>query len=47
MNMNRNNLTSLEEFKEKHYGKLGTPERDELEAGSNMNLHEKTNNDRT
>jgi DNA-binding XRE family transcriptional regulator len=31
--MNKNNLTSLEEFTEKHYGKLGTPERDELETG--------------
>lgn len=27
------NLTSLEEFKEKNYGKRGTKERDELEAG--------------
>jgi ribosome-binding protein aMBF1 (putative translation factor) len=26
------NLTSLEEFKEKHYGKIGTPKRDNLEA---------------
>lgn len=27
------NLMSLEEFKEKNYGKRGTKERDELEAG--------------
>ena len=27
------NLTTLEEFKELNYGKLGTPKRDELEAG--------------
>ena len=27
------NLTSLDEFKEKNYGKRGTKERDELEAG--------------
>ena len=27
------NITTLEEFKEKHYGKIGTPKRDELEAG--------------
>lgn len=32
--MNKNkNLMTLEEFKEKNYGKLGTKERDELEAG--------------
>ena len=30
---NKNDLTTLEQFKEKHYGKLGTPKRDELEAG--------------
>jgi len=28
-----NNLMTLEEFKEKNYGKRGTKERDELEAG--------------
>lgn len=28
-----NNLMMLEEFKEKNYGKRGTKERDELEAG--------------
>ena len=27
------NLTTLEEFKEKNFGKLGTTERDELEDG--------------
>lgn len=27
------NLITLEEFKEKNYGKRGTKERDELEAG--------------
>ena len=27
------NLTTLDEFKEKNYGKRGTTERDELEAG--------------
>jgi ribosome-binding protein aMBF1 (putative translation factor) len=27
------NITTLDEFKEKHYGKIGTPKRDELEAG--------------
>jgi|SRR5690606_11343536 len=27
------NLTTLEEFKDKNYGKRGTPEREELEAG--------------
>ena len=30
---NKNDLATLEQFKEKHYGKLGTPKRDELEAG--------------
>ena len=28
-----NNLTSLEEFKELHYGKVGTPKRDKLDSG--------------
>ena len=28
----KKNLMTLEEFKEKNYGKLGTKERDELEA---------------
>ncbi|WP_343695763.1 helix-turn-helix transcriptional regulator [Flavobacterium sp.] len=31
--MKDKNLTTLEEFKEQHYGKIGTPKRDELEAG--------------
>lgn len=31
--MKTKNLTTLEEFKEKNYGKLGTKDRDELEAG--------------
>jgi hypothetical protein len=26
-------IMTLEEFKEEHYGKIGTPQRDELEAG--------------
>ncbi len=29
----KNNLVTLEEFKEKNYGKRGTKKRDELEAG--------------
>ena len=33
MKAKNNNLTSLEEFKEKNYGKRGTKKRDELEAG--------------
>ncbi len=33
MKAKNNNLMTLEEFKEKNYGKLGTKERDELEAG--------------
>ncbi len=33
MKTKNNNLTTLEEFKEKNYGKIGTKERDELEAG--------------
>ena len=31
--MKTRNKTTLEEFKEKHYGKKGTKERDELESG--------------
>lgn len=27
------NITTLDQFKEKHYGKPGSPKRDELEAG--------------
>jgi ribosome-binding protein aMBF1 (putative translation factor) len=33
MKSKNKNLTTLEEFKEKNYGKIGTKERDELEAG--------------
>lgn len=33
MKTQNNNLTTLEEFKEKNYGKRGTKEREELEAG--------------
>lgn len=33
MKAKNNNLMTLEEFKEKNYGKRGTKERDELEAG--------------
>lgn len=33
MKTKNKNLTTLEEFKEKNYGKVGTPERDDLEAG--------------
>lgn len=33
MKTKKNNLMTLEEFKEKNYGKHGTKERDELEAG--------------
>ena len=31
--MKNSNIVTLEEFKEKNYGKRGTKERDELEAG--------------
>jgi DNA-binding Xre family transcriptional regulator len=31
--MNNNNTITLEQFTEKHYGKVGTPKRDELETG--------------
>ncbi|MCL2072468.1 MAG: helix-turn-helix domain-containing protein [Marinilabiliaceae bacterium] len=31
--MNKNDIMTLEEFKEKHYGIRGVPKRDELEAG--------------
>jgi DNA-binding XRE family transcriptional regulator len=31
--MNKNDMMTLEQFKDKHYGRLGTPKRDELEAG--------------
>lgn len=33
MKTKNNNLMTLEEFKEKNYGKRGTKERDKLEAG--------------
>ena len=33
MKTKNKNLTTLEEFKEKNYGKRGTKERDELDAG--------------
>lgn len=33
MKRKRNNTTTLEEFKDKHYGKRGTAKREELEAG--------------
>ena len=33
MKIENNDLMTLEEFKEKNYGKRGTTERDELEAG--------------
>ena len=33
MKTKNENLTTLEEFKEKNYGKRGTKKRDELEAG--------------
>lgn len=29
--MERNNTMTLDQFKDKHYGKVGTPSRDELE----------------
>ena len=31
--MRENNIMNLKEFKEKHYGQIGTPKRDELEKG--------------
>lgn len=33
MNTKKNKITTLEQFKDSHYGKLGTAKRDELEAG--------------
>ena len=33
MKAKNKSITTLEEFKEKHYGKIGTPKRDELEVG--------------
>lgn len=36
MKTKNKNLTSLEEFKEKNFGKRGTKKRDELEAGYDL-----------
>ena len=33
MKTKKDNITTLKEFKDKHYGKTGTPKRDSLEAG--------------
>ena len=33
MKMKKNNIITLEQFKDKNYGKIGTKKRDELEAG--------------
>jgi len=33
MKRNKNNIVTLDQFKDKHYGKRGTAKRDELEAG--------------
>jgi DNA-binding XRE family transcriptional regulator len=33
MNMKKNNILTLEQFKDKHYGKRGSAKRDELETG--------------
>ena len=33
MKMKRNNINTLEQFKENHYGKRGTKKRDALESG--------------
>jgi len=33
MNMKKNNILTLEQFKDKHYGKRGSAKRDELDAG--------------
>lgn len=33
MKTKNNNLKTLDQFKDKHYGKIGTAERDELDAG--------------
>jgi len=33
MKTKKNNITTLEQFKDKHYGKRGTSKRDKLEAG--------------
>jgi ribosome-binding protein aMBF1 (putative translation factor) len=31
--MKNNNIKTLSEFKDKHYGKIGAPERDQLDVG--------------
>lgn len=33
MKTKRSNIMTLDQFKDKHYGKTGTPKRDQLEAG--------------
>ena len=33
MKMKKNNILTLEQFKDKHYGKRGTAKREELESG--------------
>jgi len=33
MKMKKNNIITLEQFKDRHYGKRGTAKREELEAG--------------
>ena len=33
MKTKRNNIMTLDQFKDKHYGKTGTAKRDQLEAG--------------
>ena len=33
MKTKKNSIMTLDQFKDKHYGKRGTPKRDELEAG--------------
>jgi len=33
MKPKKNNMTTMEQFKDKHYGKRGTEKRDKLEAG--------------
>jgi DNA-binding XRE family transcriptional regulator len=31
--MKKNNVITLDQFKKRHYGEIGTPKRDELESG--------------
>ena len=33
MSKKKSDITTLDQFKDKHFGKIGTPTRDELEAG--------------